>query len=279
MEADNIAILMATYNGCKYIVEQLQSLINQTYTNITIYIRDDGSTDNTLDIIQTFTLNYPDKIILIKDETFHRGPKDGFMWLLSKVEADYYMFCDQDDVWLPFKIEHTLKRMKEVERNNPEKAVMIHTDLVIVDKDLKQIFPSFWVWRHFNVDLNKHFKFCPIGNVFTGCTMMINNFCKPIVFPMSSYASMHDEWIGLKVSQFGIVENLKEQTILYRQHDSNVCSIGTQKQLKINIVSFFNLIGWYYKKKDLLVELNYGSPIKAFFYKLQYNIIRFFNRN
>lgn len=280
MEVKNkIAILLATYNGEKFIQEQLDSLFSQTFQDFKIFVRDDGSTDNTIRIIQESVQKYPNRIMIMHDETPHRGAKDSFLWLLEHVNAKYYMFCDQDDVWLPFKIEHTLSRMEAVETKNPQKAIMIHTDLRIVDANLNVIKPSFWNWGKFNVDLNKRFNFAALGNVFTGCTMMINNKVKDFVFPVNTLVKLHDEWIGLAVTKYGKVENLKEQTILYRQHGNNVCSAGEEKEFNLKRYTNFSFNEWYSNRRPILDSVDYGPKAKAFVFKTIYSLIRTFYHN
>ena len=100
-----IAILMSTYNGERYLREQIDSLLNQTYKDWKLYIRDDGSTDETISIIESYVNDYPDLIVLLKDDLGNLGSARSFMRILSVVDADYYMFCDQDDVWLPNKVK------------------------------------------------------------------------------------------------------------------------------------------------------------------------------
>ena len=104
-----LAILLSTYNGMNYLEEQVSSLLAQTYTDWKLYIRDDASTDNTLALIHELAKR--DERIIVMPSGRNLGAKEGFMWMLRNVEADYYMFCDHDDVWLPRKVELTLKRM------------------------------------------------------------------------------------------------------------------------------------------------------------------------
>ena len=110
----SLAILMSTFNGEKYLKEQIDSLLNQEYEAFDIYIRDDGSTDQTVSILENYEHIYPN-IYLLKDTQGNIGVFKSFMYLLSQVHADYYMFCDQDDVWLSNKISMSMKRMNELE--------------------------------------------------------------------------------------------------------------------------------------------------------------------
>lgn len=113
---NSVAILLSTYNGEKYIKEQMDSLLAQTYPNIKIYIRDDCSTDNTLEILKTYE---DDRIVLIEGEK-NLGYPGGFYELLRRCdEEDFYSFCDQYDVWLPEKIERAVDKLKDMNEATP----------------------------------------------------------------------------------------------------------------------------------------------------------------
>ncbi len=232
-----IAILLATYNGEKHLEEQLNSLFRQSCQDFHLYIRDDGSTDNTMEILEQFTRKIPERITLIDDAQKHRGAALSFMYMLEQVESAYYMFCDQDDVWMDFKIEKTFARMQELEAANAtsaetrttvavaadavNKPLLVATDLEVVDENLQRIKESF------NADLKidvfkKHPNLICVRHVVTGCTMMFNEAAKKVSLPMSSLATMHDEWVALCVHfKGGSISILEEATIRYRQHSSN----------------------------------------------------------
>lgn len=220
MERNNykIAVLLATYNGGKYIKEQLESLFQQSCKQFHLYVRDDGSSDDTMKIVEEFRQKYPDKITILEDSQKHRGAAKSFMYLLENVDSEYYMFCDQDDIWLPEKIEKTYARMKEIEGSAP---ILVATDLRVVDKQLSPIKESF------NEDLKidvfrKHPELICVRHVVTGCTMMFNHAAKQASLPMSPRATMHDEWVALCVHfKGGVITILDDATMLYRQHTSN----------------------------------------------------------
>lgn len=119
----SVNILLATYNGSKYIREQLDSLLAQTYPNITIYIRDDGSKDNTVSIVQDYMAQNTSskKIILLENGGINLGCPASFYQILKEcAPADYYAFCDQDDIWYPDKIKWAVEKLeKESQRNKP----------------------------------------------------------------------------------------------------------------------------------------------------------------
>lgn len=217
-----VAILLATYNSAQYLEDLLESIINQTYHLWALYIIDDGSLDNTLSILHSYTQKY-DNIILINNKTLHNGAKNNFMNLLSQIDAEYYMFCDHDDIWLPKKIEISIERMRSLECNNPNTPILIHSDLSVVDSELNMINYSFFNYAGVFPDISlSSIKYLSVSNCVTGCTMLLNKAVKGCVFPMSKHALMHDSWIALKVmASDGIISCINQPLILYRQHSSN----------------------------------------------------------
>lgn len=241
MERNNydIAVLLATYNGGKYIREQLESLFQQSCKQFHLYVRDDGSSDDTMKIVEEFRQKYPDRITILEDSQKHRGAAKSFMYLLENVDSEYYMFCDQDDIWLPEKIEKTFARMKEVERTAAAQVsgtaaknvpVLVATDLKVVDEQLSPIKESFNKDLKINV-FRKHPELICVRHVVTGCTMMFNRAAKLAALPMSPRATMHDEWVALCVHfKGGVISILDDSTILYRQHTSN--TLGAEQARK-----------------------------------------------
>ncbi len=221
-----VDILLATYNGEKYIQDLLSSIANQSYPNWRLIIRDDHSTDNTLAIIEEFKKHYkPGKIVVYQNETPMGQAKLNFMRLIGDSTGDYAMFCDQDDEWYWDKIEVTIKRMYHVERLiGADKPALVHTDMKVVDEELNVISESF---RVFN-DLPKEMPFSQrmIQNNVAGCSAMMNrtlvNELKLVKHPEKLL--MHDHFAVLIAQAFGKVSFIDEGTIGYRQHESN--SVG-----------------------------------------------------
>ena len=217
MANKQVAILMSTYNGEKYLEEQIESIIQQSYSDWVLYIRDDGSKDHTVDIIKKYCL-IDDRIIFFNEEHIENiGVTRSFMELFSQVNADFYMFSDQDDYWKKDKVLHTLNAMLEQEFQS--KPVCVHTDLQIVDKNLhgNEVMNGDYIWHDF-----PHLLFC---NCVTGCTMMMNQKLKEMVhFEQIDYSKiyLHEWWIALIAASFGKVIYLNEATIMYRQHEGNV---------------------------------------------------------
>ncbi|PXV62187.1 glycosyl transferase family 2 [Dysgonomonas alginatilytica] len=251
----SIVILLATYNGGKYLREQLDSLIAQTYKDWILYIRDDSSTDETTSIINEYASKY-ENITLLKDKVLHRGACGSFMWLLEQVEGKYYMFCDQDDIWLPNKIELLYNAMLLEEDRYPEVPILINTDLVIVNEKLEVLSPSFWEYGRMNPQrINE--KYISVTNSITGCATMFNNKAKEVCFPVNENVIMHDYWLGLCVwSTGGRIVSLPIATIFYRQHLSNTLGArkheeGLKKIFKIPMVDYnkrvFKMVNSRYK--------------------------------
>ena len=213
----NISILLSTYNGKSYLKEQLDSLYTQTYSDIEIIARDDGSSDNSIEILKSYDV----KLIETKENL---GAKGSFVELLSYAltnsDCEYFMFCDQDDVWKNDKIEKTFAKMQELEEQFNDIPLLVYTDLEVVDEKLNSINNSFMDFQKINPIKNK-FHNLLIQNTITGCTVMINRKLAQKCLPIPSDAIMHDWWIGLVASKFGKISYVDEATIKYRQHASN----------------------------------------------------------
>ncbi len=225
-----IDILLATYNGEKYLSQQIDSIIAQTCKDWQLLIRDDLSTDNTVNIIKSYTRRHPDKIRLIEDNKGHLGLARNFEALLESAQSEFIMFCDQDDIWLPNKIELTLNTMKAARQTWPNAPLLVHTDLKVVDETLKPIAESFWKLNRISPESDCQLKKIIYQNIVTGCTVMINKKAKEISMPFPPEASIHDWWIALNVVKYGKILHMAMPTVLYRQHTANL--IGAKKSLK-----------------------------------------------
>lgn len=213
-------ILLATYNGGPYLDAQIDSLVAQSCRDWTLMVHDDGSTDDTVAIVKRYEEACPGRIVLLEDNASFRSASLNFGYLLEKSDASYIMFCDQDDVWYPEKIEKTMARMLEMEQTYPGLPLLVHTDLEVTDEDLHTIDDSFW---HYG-NLDPRYDALPrllMQNFITGCTMMINRKLMEKALPIPENAIMHDWWLGLVASRFGKIGYLPEATVAYRQHAKN----------------------------------------------------------
>lgn len=223
-----IAVLLSTYNGEKYIKEQLASLYGQNYKNFEIIARDDKSSDTTVEILKRYNLT-------LLEAEHNLGAKQSFAELLkyatSNSDAEYFMFCDQDDVWKNNKIEKTLIKMQELEQEFGDVALLVHTDLEVVDENLNLLCESMWSYEYILPQYNSLSRLI-IQNTITGCTIMINKELAKKCLNIPNGAIMHDWWMGLLASYFGKIGYIQESTLQYRQHSSN--TIGAQG-FKLNV--------------------------------------------
>lgn len=218
---EKIAILMATFNGGKYISEQIDSILSQTFTGWELFIHDDGSEDNTIEIIRKYQNRYPDKIHILAGQKTG-GSKQNFLFLLASVEAKYYMFSDQDDVWLKSKIAKTFDHMQVLEKKSLNEPILVFTDLSVVNENLEMIDVKMSSYQSLKMD-HTTFHQLMMQNIVTGCTMMINQKCAELSLKCKDINEMimHDWWFALTASKFGIVSAVDEPLILYRQHSDN----------------------------------------------------------
>lgn len=224
MNDDTIDILLPTYNGEKYLKEQLDSILNQTYKNIRLIISDDCSKDSTPKILEEYR-NKDERIELYLQKE-NIGVVKEIEFLLKKVKSNYYMLADQDDVWLPIKVEKSIETLKK------QNADLVFGDLEVVDQNLKTIYPSFGDFMLLNRKINKYidsYKVNYLYNCVTGCTVLSKKeFIEKILpIPTESKYLIHDHWIGLVVALNGKLVYMPEKYIKYRQHGNN--QVGTDK--------------------------------------------------
>lgn len=217
-----VDILLASYNGEKYIAEQIDSILAQTFTDWRLLIRDDGSSDNTPAIIEGYAEKYPGKIEVIHDNETCRNATKNFFELLKHAEADYVMFSDQDDFWLPYKIQITYDYMKKAERENPGRPVLIFTGLQVVDSELKSMD------RLRDLDFSEKrytLKELLPCNCSAGCTQMLNRKCYECMGGFEEGILLHDYWTMLYAAVFGVIMRVPMALILYRQHGNNLIGV------------------------------------------------------
>lgn len=223
-----VAILMATYNGARYLPTQLDSILNQDFEDWQLLISDDGSTDGTLNILADYQKRYPEKIRILEKEIPTGSAKKNFMFLTRQADSfPYVMYCDQDDFWCSEKVRVTLKKMKETESGNTAIPCLVHTDLEVVDQNLLTISRSFF--RFSGLDASRcALNQLLIQNIVTGCTMMINHALWELaVRPVDEeQILMHDWWFALIAAAVGRIEFVNQPLILYRQHGDN--SVGAK---------------------------------------------------
>ncbi|HEN9419132.1 TPA: glycosyltransferase family 2 protein [Streptococcus agalactiae] len=223
-----VNILMATYNGEKFLAQQIESIQKQTFKEWNLLIRDDGSSDKTCDIIRNFTAK-DSRIRFINENEHHNlGVIKSFFTLVNYEVADFYFFSDQDDVWLPEKLSVSLEAAKHKASDVP---LLVYTDLKVVNQELNILQDSMIRAQshHANTTLLPELT----ENTVTGGTMMINHALAEKWFTPNDIL-MHDWFLALLAASLGEIIYLDLPTQLYRQHDNNVLGARTMdKRFKI----------------------------------------------
>ncbi|MDG4525178.1 glycosyltransferase family 2 protein [Streptococcus suis] len=216
-----VNILMSTYNGQQFLAEQIRSIQEQSYTDWTLFIRDDGSSDNTKEILKDFE-HQDSRIHLIdSDKSDNLGVIKSFHKLVNHDRADYYFFSDQDDVWLPNKLELSLKEAQNYLADLP---LMVYMDLKVVNQDLEIMTESMVKSQshHANTELVQELT----ENTVTGGVAMINHALAEM-WQETDDILMHDWYLALLASAFGNLVFIDQPAELYRQHSDNVLGART----------------------------------------------------
>lgn len=216
-----VNILMSTYNGQQFLSEQIRSIKEQSYTDWTLFIRDDGSSDNTKEILKDFE-HQDSRIHLIdSDKSDNLGVIKSFHKLVNHDRADFYFFSDQDDVWLPNKLELSLKEAQNYPANLP---LMVYMDLKVVNQDLEIMTESMVKSQshHANTELVQELT----ENTVTGGVAMINHTLAEM-WQETDDILMHDWYLALLASAFGNLVFIDQPGELYRQHSDNVLGART----------------------------------------------------
>lgn len=218
-----IDILLATYDGERFLREQIDSILRQDFQDIRILARDDGSNDKTVEILSEYASRFPDRFQILPPSHGTGSAKYNFLRLMQASAADYICFCDQDDVWLPDKLSATRKEMHRLEsRWGTDVPLLVFTDLHVVDEKLNMFRESFWTHMRVDPACMDDFAKMLVQSVVTGCTAMVNRRLLNLSLQLPEEASMHDRWIALLASAVGKYGAVKAPTVLYRQHDRNV---------------------------------------------------------
>ncbi len=231
----SVCVLLSTYNGGQFLEEQIESLLKQEDINFTILIRDDGSTDETIDILK----NYSKKDSRIKYYLGENvGPAQSFFDLIRCSSlTDYYAFCDQDDVWDSDKLKCAIEALEKEDNSQPN---MYYSNLRIVDKNL-----NFYRFSHSSPLTQENPYSALTEDIATGCTVVFNRVAREYAkSSIPEYCSMHDTWIYMICKFFGQCIYDFNAHISYRQHDNNV--VGTylgKKTIKLykeRLIRLFN---------------------------------------
>jgi glycosyltransferase involved in cell wall biosynthesis len=227
-ERSSVAILLAAFNGERFLEAQIRSILDQSWPFWKLYIRDDGSNDCTPAIASRFAHEHPDRIFFVPSDQIRLGADGNFSYLLEHVESDYFMFCDQDDVWLPSKVERSLQCMWDLETEARASCpLLVHTDARVVDAELRELSPSAWKYGYHRPEFSQRLNRLLVQNMVSGCTVLINSALREFAAPIPKGVVQYDWWLALVSICFGKIGYLSEPTLLYRQHGGN--SVGATR--------------------------------------------------
>ncbi|MBP5385604.1 MAG: glycosyltransferase family 2 protein [Lachnospiraceae bacterium] len=231
-----VDILLATYNGGKYLGELLASLLQQTYRNLHILIRDDGSKDDTVKILREYEAVSDGRIEIITDDRGNLGVTNNMFCLLTHSRAPYVMFCDQDDVWMPDKVATLLKAIRLKEKQFGSQSILVHADAVTVDENLKPVSPdakkSLTSYQTGRDKRKNSFVQLLLCNTAQGASMIFNRKLveelEPIMHAILPNHVIYDSITASVCSISGHVFYLARPLMYYRQHGRNL--VGAKKR-------------------------------------------------
>lgn len=229
---DKVSVAMATYNGEKYIKEQIESILENLEEQDELIISDDFSKDNTRNIIKEYE-NKDKRIKLIDGPK--KGVKQNFANAINNCNGKYIFLSDQDDIWIKNKVQQVLNAFKE-----KECTLVIH-DAEIVDEKLNILDNSFFEYRNSGKGILKNI----LKNTYIGCCMAFDAKLKDKILPIPNDIEMHDQWIGILNEKYGKSYFLNEKLIKYRRHSSNVSQMHhypIKKMIKNRIILVKQLI-------------------------------------
>lgn len=253
---ETVAVVLCTYNGETYLENQIDSILNQNRVLVEIFVRDDGSTDRTLEILKHYANYYSNFHLMNNGNTCNKGIKKGFMealnWAVSySDDILYFAFSDQDDVWLPNKL---IRGIEKIRKSTNKNGALYYSNKTVVDENLKVKYEEKLTGHNDFSDF--YFVSCAYG-----CTMIINRKMAVLSSQTCSSAShFHDDWIHrLAISLESDIIFDDNSYILYRQHGDNVCgSFATEdKPLWYLIKRAFEYIlkGKGYERATLAMDI------------------------
>ena len=246
-----IEVVLPTFNGAAYLAEQVASIHQQTLRPQRLLVRDDGSSDGTQALLAELQQNYGAWLHLLPSEN-NLGCSANVNRLLEATEAPYVALADQDDVWLPHKLEASLALLQQMERRHGiEQPLLVHSDLTLIDVDGHALGCTYLQRQRLD-PLRASPEHLLFTNVVTGCTVLLNRALLNQALPIPSEALMHDWWLALVASHQGQITFLSDPTVLYRQHGANV--LGAQG---------LGLSYWLQRAKRLLADPSAGGHTRA----------------
>lgn len=223
--SDPVHILLGTYNGARYVREQIFSIQRQKVDNWRMLVRDDGSTDETLEMLKTIS-SADRRIRLVEDQEQNLGVIGNYARLMVEARnegAKVVFFSDQDDLWLPDKIIGHLQHLESLQNQyGKEMPLLVHSDLMVVDEKINILNRSFMNYQGIGHENDSQLKILLVQNFVTACASAINRPLLELALPLPEKILMHDWWIALCAAACGRIGYISHPTVLYRQHGTNV---------------------------------------------------------
>lgn len=259
-----ISIVLATYNGSKYICELLESLLAQTNQDWDLVVSDDGSNDDTLDIVKEYEAKFGKRLSIVINDTGEHGPNANFINGLRNATGTYYMFCDQDDVWLPDKVALSVQAIQNMEAMRSSSVpVLASCALTVTDGHLKPVEDIRTNTGSFSRE-DILSGFLTTETLLNGCSMIFNSEAKRFLLAeerlIAKSSIMYDYWLSLYVVSLGDICLIEKPMMLYRIHGSN--TVGTRLDARRSL-------------KDIPSVLNN----KADFYRMSKSALSYISSN
>ncbi|MCX7680010.1 MAG: glycosyltransferase family 2 protein [Spirochaetes bacterium] len=228
-----VSIAMATYNGEKYLREQLDSLYNQTYKNIEVVVCDDCSHDGTAEILEEYRKRHGLQYYVNQKRV---GFVKNFEYAISRCNGDYIALCDQDDVWLPHKIERLVEAING--------HMLVCSDLYLINGKEEPITDSLFKYTKIKFFADNQFDYLVHSNFAIGCTMLFRKELKEYFLPFPEGIPYHDWWIAVVAAIKGKIGFYREPLVLYRYHGNNSTLTGERNVVE----SIFDKLSDVWKK-------------------------------
>lgn len=292
-----IAVLLATYNGEKYLKQQLDSIFSQTYPHFKLYISDDASVDATPELIRSYRQKYPRKIFYTNNEQ-NIGYVKNFEKLIKEVSEEYIALSDQDDIWCQNKLELQMLQMQKLEKRHKNRACMVHSDLYMVDESGKILSEPYFKYRAYKLKPSKD-----VGHILGPCgvignTILFNKKLAEIILPFPDQLDTHDYWIAVNNEFFGVRKTISGALVKYRIHNHNTSNSqenlrkrwllkplsrnlrlpNLQTNRKVFLPELLRKIDDYSDRRALEAYINYlnfnGNRLKIYYDLLRFSLIK-----
>jgi glycosyltransferase involved in cell wall biosynthesis len=259
-----LVIVLSAYNGAQHIGAQIESIQAQSVTDWGLLVRDDGSADDTVGIVERFAC-LDDRVRLCRDGRGNLGSAASFGVLLEyawECGADFVALADQDDVWVPDKLERQLAVLVEHQAQfGPGHPALVHSDLAVVDKDLRPLHPSFLRRQRLEHVASNPMSRLLAQNFVTGCTIVLNRSLLGAAVPLPRVV-MHDWWLAQCAAAFGTLLFLPDATVQYRQHSANV--VGSRGVLRLYVDALRRPLSWWVKgRRNLAAAVDQSCELAA----------------